>query len=632
MMKSRIGSLSLVGLILLMIVTHLTPVQAAGSSGPTQAAGSAVAGAPSMEAFVDNFVSEKMEQAHVPGLAIAVVHQGELVLAKGYGYADLAAGQPMTAETNLRVGSVSKSVTSAAVLQLVERGLLELDAPVSRYLPDLPLEDRFGPPSTIAQLLALKGGYTDVLLGTHTPAVDTWQPLGDYLSANLPPRAIQPGVVYSYNSWEHALLGYTLESVTGSPYDRVIAENLFAPLGMDHSTFTQPLPEPIAANLANGYSYQDGVYESVPLDYVQLSPGIALVTTAKDMSRFIVALLDGGELDGTRILNEETTKLILTRQDAVHPDSRARTFGLSEITIAGRRAVYHNGNGIGFGNRLLLVPEDKFGVFISVNHRPLAFDAGPTDASRFVHDLSAALVDEYLPPSDLDTRPGEPLPDAAGRAPRYTGHYRQAGTPRTDFFKVGALLDNLDVKDNRDGTLSIGSGRYVEIEPLVFQHTENPGRVVVFAEDQAGQVTLLTFGGTASYEKVQWYETSQFHMALLAILLVSFLSLAVSWPIRRRGPWLLWAVSLINLAFLVGFGLMLFQADLILFYKTIPAGARLLLALPILSAVLTLGLPVVLVRIWRQPVSRWTQVHHTLVGVAAVGFLWFAFYWNLYLI
>ena len=77
-----------------------------------------------MEAFVDNYVSEKMEQAHVPGLAIAVVHQGELVLAKGYGYADLDTRQPMTAQTNLRVGSVSKPVTSAAVLQLVERGFV----------------------------------------------------------------------------------------------------------------------------------------------------------------------------------------------------------------------------------------------------------------------------------------------------------------------------------------------------------------------------------------------------------------------------------------------------------------------------------------------------------------------------
>jgi CubicO group peptidase (beta-lactamase class C family) len=630
MMKSRIISLSLVGLILLMIMARLAPVQAAEASDSAQAAGPAVA--PSVESFVDNFVNERMEQAHVPGLAIAVVYQGELVLAKGYGYADLAARQPMTAQTNLRAGSVSKPVTSAAVLQLVERGLLELDSPVSRYLPDLPLEDRFGPPSTIAQLLALKGGYADVVLESHAPAVDTWQPLGDYLAANLPPRAIQPGVVYSYNSWEHTLLGYTMERVTGSPYDRVIAENLFAPLGMDHSTFTQPLPEPIAANLASGYSYQDGGFEDVPLDYVQLSPGAALVTTAKDMSRLIVALLNGGELEGTRILNEETTRLILTRQDAVHPASRARTYGLSEITLEGRRAVYHDGNGIGFGNRLLLVPEHKFGVFISVNHRPLAFDAGPTTALRFVQDLSKALVVEYLPPSDLDTLSGEPLPDAAGRAPRYTGQYRLAGTPRTDFFKVGALLDYVDVKDNRDGALSIGSGSYAEIEPLVFQHTEDPGRVVVFVENQAGQITLLTFGGTGSYEKVEWYETSQFHMAMVALLLVSFLSFAVSWPIRRRGPWLLWAVSLINLAFLVGFGLMLVQADLILFFKNIPTGVHLLLSLPILSAVLALGLPVVLVRIWRQSVSRWTQVHHTLVGVAAVGFLWFAFYWNLYLI
>jgi CubicO group peptidase (beta-lactamase class C family) len=100
-----------------------------------------------------------------------------------------------------------------------------------------------------------------------------WQPLGPYLAENLPPRAIQPGRVYSYNSSEHALLGDAMEKVAGKLYDQVIGENLPGLLGMDRSTFTQPLPESFAVGLAAGYTYQDGGYEVVPLDYVKLPRG-----------------------------------------------------------------------------------------------------------------------------------------------------------------------------------------------------------------------------------------------------------------------------------------------------------------------------------------------------------------------
>lgn len=631
-MTSR--TLALVMVVLLTLVSAAFPgsTLAAEGEGPGDPAPDLEADARAVEAFVDGFVSEHMEPAHVPGLAITVVHGGEVVLASGFGTADLATGRPMTPQTNLRAGSVSKPVTSAAALQLVDEGRIALDAPVSRYLPDLPLEDAFGPASTIAHLLTLQGGYADAVVGSHAPTLDTWQPLGEYLSDNLGPRVIPPGEVYSYNSWEHALLGHAMENVTGKPFDEVIAANLFGPLGMERSTFTQPLPEGILQNLATGYAYQNGAYAVVPLDYVNLSPGIALVTTAEDMSRFMLALLNGGELEGERVLEGDSVAGMLTRQGEVHPDSRARTFGLSEITLEGRPALYHEGNGIGFGSRLILVPESNFGVFASVNHRPLAQDATPTAALRFLRDLTTALVAEYVPTADQSAASSAPLPGAAARAPRYAGQYRLASTPRTDFFKVGALLDYVDVRDNRDGTVSIGSGRYVEVEPLVFRGAEDPGRVVVFVEDERGEVGLLTFGGTGSYEKVRWYETANFHLALVAFLLIAFLSSAIVWPVRRRGHWLPWLVSVINLAFLVGLGLMLTQADLLLFFKTIPPGPRLLLALPVVSAMLAVGLPVVLVRSWGRGEGWWSRARLTLVAAAQVGFLWFVFYWNLYLI
>jgi CubicO group peptidase (beta-lactamase class C family) len=350
-----------------------------------------------LSAFVDEYVAEHMDLAHAPGLVVTVVHQDGVLFSQGYGMADLKSGRPMTPQTNLRAGSVSKPVTALAVLQMAADGQMDLHAPVSQYLPGLPLEDAYGPAGTVAQFLTLKGGYPDTVVQSHAPTLQIWQPLDTYLQEHLPPRGLPPGIVHSYNSWEHALLGQAMANVSGVPFDQVMEDSLFRPLGMEHSSFTQPLPESIAANLASGYAFADGQYEEVPLDYVNLSPGIGLVTTADDMGRFMLALLNGGELNGEQLLDPAAVSGMLNRQEVVHPNSNGRTYGLSETTVAGRRVLYHDGNGIGFGNRMILAPEHQLGIFLSTNHRPLTTDISNTPAYRFMKDLSAALLEHYLP-------------------------------------------------------------------------------------------------------------------------------------------------------------------------------------------------------------------------------------------
>lgn len=583
-------------------------------------------------AFVDQYVEREMEAAHAPGLIINVVYQGEVLLARGYGLADLETGRPMTAQANLRAGSASKPVTSAAVLQLASQGLVDLNRPVSDYITDLTLEDQYGPAPTVAQLLTLKGGYPDTVVGSHTEKLSQWSPLGEYLAEKLPARVLPPGKVHSYNSWEHALLGYMMEQVTGLPYDQAIAQHLLQPLGMTASTYTQPLPTDILDNLAAGYNYIGDGYEAVPLDYVRLSPGIALVTTGDDMGRFMMALLNDGRLDGDQVLDPSVSQGLLNRQEAVHAYSRGRTYGLSEVNLGGRQAIYHDGNGIGFGNRMILVPEHELGIFLSVNHRALAPDISNTPAYRFMKELSTALLARYLPTSTETVPTVQPLADAADRAPSYEGHYRKAGISQEDFFKVEGLLDNVDVRDNGDGTITIGSTRYQEVDPLLFQSQTDPGFFVVFAEDQEGQVDLLTFGGTGSYKRVQWVESPNVQLALLAGMALVFLSAVVVVPFSRPRRWLVWVVSLLNLVFLGGVAVMMTQADLILFYKTIPLGVRLVLLLPLVGGALTLTLPLIVARLWRGEAAGWVKAHALLVTVAAFGFSWFVYYWHLHLL
>jgi CubicO group peptidase (beta-lactamase class C family) len=125
-----------------------------------------------------------MEQAHVPGLVITVVQGNQVLLAKGYGLADLENKIPMTPQTNIRAGSVSKSILATSVIQLVEQGVLELDAPVSDYISDLDLVDEFGEASTIGQLLQHTSGYSDNLLLSHSPDLENDESLGEVLRAD----------------------------------------------------------------------------------------------------------------------------------------------------------------------------------------------------------------------------------------------------------------------------------------------------------------------------------------------------------------------------------------------------------------------------------------------------------------
>jgi CubicO group peptidase (beta-lactamase class C family) len=590
-----------------------------------------------LESFLDEFVPENMERSHVPGLVIVVVQGDKVLISKGYGYADLENAIPMTPKTALRAGSVSKSLTATAVIQLVEQGILDLDTPVSDYITDLDLEDEYGPASTVSQLLNHTGGYTDTLVFSHSLDYEHWEPLGDVLRADLPQRAFPPGLVSSYSDWNFSLLGYAIEKTTGTPYEEAIADMLFKPLGMESSTYTQPLPEDIYKNLAVGYgwNYEKASYEIVPHDFVRMSPGVVLVTNGEDMGAYMRALLNGGSLNGNRILKEETLALLLERQSASHPYSRGNTYAFTELTVADRKVLYKDGNGIGFSNRVILMPDQDLGIFVSTNHRNLGEGMWVTEAAVMAtRTLTAKILEKFVPASEIEIPEVQPIADRADHIKQYVGHYQKAGISRSDFFKLEGLLDNVDVKNNSNGTLRIGSGTYIEVEPFVFQNVEYPTSFVVFVENQNGEVEFLTYGGTGSYQKVPWYQSKNVQIVLLGMVTLVSLSMTIVWPLKRNGPWLAWVVSLLNLGFIAGVGLLFVPSvtDLLIFFKTIPVSVKVLFALPWLIGLLSLSLPVSLARMWKDGnVTWWTKTHYLLALFSAIATVCLASFWNLML-
>ena len=193
-------------------------------------------------------------------------------------------------------------------------------------------------------------------------------------------------------------------------------------------------------------------------------------------------------------------------------------------------------------------------------------------------------------------------------------------------------MDNVNVKDNEDGSIRIGSNTYVEVEPLLFQSIDTPSFFAVFVGNDRGEVEFLAFGGTSTYQKAAWYETMNFQLILAGLSLLTFLSMAIVWPFKRHGHWMAWAVSLMNLAFTVGFGLLFMKTDFLIWFKTLPLSTRVVLSIPWVSGALSLSLPVFLAKVWRdEAASWWGRTHYTLVTLASFALFWLANFWNLIL-
>ncbi len=169
-------------------MSRMTPQVQIGSPAPEE-----------LERFIDQFMASRMTRLHAPGAAVVVVKDGHVLLEKGYGYADLQRRTPFSAITRFRAKSVSKTFTATAVMQLAEHGRLDLQAPVTSYLPGFSLPSGNEPPITLNQLLTQTSGIGDRAIGTLTRDRVEATDLRSYLATNMPPRVAASGTVFSYS-------------------------------------------------------------------------------------------------------------------------------------------------------------------------------------------------------------------------------------------------------------------------------------------------------------------------------------------------------------------------------------------------------------------------------------------------
>jgi CubicO group peptidase (beta-lactamase class C family) len=378
-----------------------TSLQAAPPTGPAIAAPSpAAVSAPTptpthpltatdVEAWLDGLVPIGLRDAEAPGAVIVVVKDGQVLMEKGYGFANYERQIPVDPRRTLfRPGSISKLFTWTAVMQLVEAGKLNLDTDVNTYL-DFKIPAYHGIPVTLRQLMTHRAGFSETArdLLTYGKAPD---PLGVVLKRYIPPRIFAPDGGPGYSNYGASLAGYIVQRVSGEPFETYVAQHIFIPLGMNNSTFVQPLPAAMAPNMATGYETADK--PGPGFEIIDMPPAGSLTTTGDDISHFMIAHLQLGRYGGAQILQPQTAQEMHTSVTRAFPDLNGNLLGFYQQNVNGHRVISHGGDTNFFHSDLNLFLDDNVGLFISVNAR------GKDGMGEMLRDkLFAAFADRYFP-------------------------------------------------------------------------------------------------------------------------------------------------------------------------------------------------------------------------------------------
>ncbi|RPI82381.1 MAG: class A beta-lactamase-related serine hydrolase [Chloroflexi bacterium] len=594
-----------------------------------------------LEAFADGVMNALMKRDHVPGAVLVVVKDGSPFFSKGYGYADVENRIPVDPEQTLfRPGSVSKLFTWTAVMQLVEHGKISLDEDVNTYI-DYIIPNTFPEPVTMSHLMTHTPGFEDVGQDLFKLDEENVQTLEEYLKARLPERVFPPGEIGAYSNYGTALAGYIVQRISGMPFEVYVQQNILEPLGMQNSTFQQPLPESLASNMSKGYNFQGGEYVEGGFEFVVGTPAGALSATGADMARFMIAHLQNGQIDGTRILAEETA--VQMHEQLFTPDPRfeGMAHGFFRSMVNEKLILSHGGDTFLFHTNMFLIPEDNVGVFISTNGTTGALTAaGMTDA----------FMDKYYPVEVQG--PAQQPSGFQERIGPFLGEYYLARSNFTTFEKVVSILSPVRINMNQEGNLQVSLpgevSQYVEVEPGLLQDRLEPDNRLLFLAGDEGQHYLIP-PVPFTFIKSPWYGTTSFQGLLLIFSLVLFLIAVVRWPITsivnrkpgerqsagaRSARWLGFLASLVGLVFIIWFILIMLDVHPAygvpnIFFQN-PPGFNILIILPMILAVLSLGMLIFLVIAWvRKYWSVSGRIFYTLLTLAVFVFVWQMVYWNL---
>jgi CubicO group peptidase (beta-lactamase class C family) len=599
-----------------------------------------------LEAFVDGMVKPLMKSNSSPSGTVAIARDGQLIFAKGYGFEDIDRQVPVDpAQTLFRPGSTSKLFTWTAVMQLVEQGKLDLDTDVNSYLKTFKIRDTFDKPITLRHILTHTSGFEDGALGyliVEDP--EKILPLAEAMERYQPVRVNPPGAHTAYSNYATALAGLIVEIVSGVPFNDYIRQQILAPLGMEHSSFVEPLPEPLKQRMARSYAIEAGRFVEKPFEIISnFGPAGAMSATSTDMVRFGQAILNGGELDGRRIIGADTLKQMLSRAFSHDDRLMGMALGFYEEDANGVRLVGHGGDTQWFHSYLGVDQAHNLTFFVSF---------GGNGGSEVRSAFAPAFYGEFFP---RETAPPKPPEGFAKRAGPYAGTYAFWRSNFSTIEKVLGLTSVVKVAPTPDDTLVVSfagtAKQYVEVDKNLFRELSPNISLVAgisppqlaFQEDASGRITGFVMDGLPfmSLRKLPFYATPAFNFTLLGLSILIFVTvLAARWyqraAVRARGPADRAAINAASLAAAANVFVVITAAVVLMIVKDslftgIPLLFKVWLIVPIIAVIAAAYLLYRTILVWRQRLlpGTWARVRITLVAACALFTAWFFYYWNI---
>ncbi|ATD09566.1 serine hydrolase domain-containing protein [Pseudoalteromonas piscicida] len=613
-----------------------------------------------LRTYVDDWVKKARGQYNLPGVAVTIVKDGEIVLLKGYGFADVysqAMAKPN--KTLFRIGSITKTMTALAVMQLVEQGKLSIDTDINEYLSEFKIPDTFKAPITIRALLSHRAGFEEADAGNlFVENASEMLSTERYLATHMPKRIWPPGVNVSYSNYGFALLGYLVELQSGMDLATYMEQHIFSVLGMQNTTLREPVktsaaltamkPE-LQQQLATGY-FRDRQGNNIakPFEFIGHVGGAgAISATAHDMALYMSALMG----DNNLFVQPTTQKTMIHRLYDDRPLATGIAHGMFNGKLKGYEQRYHSGATQTFAANMVIFPEVQLGIFVSTN----VMGSG----AHFVEALPTAILNKFyrnkpinlVKPSQLSTSSQANIYTqvlkqqvSQPNLEDYTGTFLSTRRSYTQLEKLAALDAAAEIAiDDQNRLVMMVAGNKIKLKHLeadVFQAGARDAPIFYFYRDGTGTVNRFSASmWSGDYERVSFLQSPLFFNLALAIssllslstLLFSFVRARKSKRLDQLEKLACFSSSMI-LAAVLGFILM--NAGIVFdeyqFHASFPTvEVKLLLSL-VIAIVLTtflkvLSLPIML----RMSDLYWFyKIHYVIFTLSCLSFIYAFWIWN----
>ncbi|MBB6244551.1 serine hydrolase domain-containing protein [Rhodanobacter sp. MP1X3] len=590
--------------------------------------------------WLDGLFPYGLAKNNLAAAVVVVVKDGQILVSRGYGYADIAANKKVDPATTLfRPGSISKTFLWTAVMQLVEQGKLNLDADVNQYL-DFTIAPRDGKPITMRDLMTHTPGFEETLKNLFSH--DDQLPMSNeaWLKEWIPERVFAPGEVSAYSNYGAALAGYIVQRVSGQPFDEYIEQHIYQPLGMQHATFRQPLPANLKGDMAKSYASASTPPKS--FEMVVSDPAGGMSVSGEDMARFMIAHLQNGTYNNVQILRPETAKAM---HDFTHysvPGLMPMALGFYHMDRNGQTIIGHGGDTELFHSGMMLFLQQNVGIFVSID--------GDKDGG-LRKQLLEAFTDRYFPA--LPQLPQPTLGTARAHGMLLAGRYIGSRGSFDNFLSIGNLLSQPKIFMTPDGTLitpdfknMAGQPRHWrEVKPFLWLDDASDSHLGALTQN--GKVRWISFdeaSPVAVWMPVSFWQSAAWNLPLLYLSLLVFLLTALLWPVAalvryrcgksfaligaaRRWYRLSRVVAILHLLFAAGWLLALLQLNIGIahFNNAFDGTLRLIQLIGVLAILGTVAVAMNAVCAWRQPSGWWRKTNSLLLLIACLAAIWFAF-------